>query len=80
MPESVRIFGKAFHLNKCVGEVTVLEREMLDRHNFVLYTDQQRVEEKLCKAEVAVPEHYVSRDLYNLPKTKKIFQSISQKN
>ena len=43
-------------------------------------TDQQRVEEKLCKAEVAVPEHYVSRDLYNLPKTKKIFQSISQKN
>ena len=33
LPESVRVFGKAFHFDKCVGEVTVLEGERIDYHN-----------------------------------------------
>ena len=58
LPESVRVFGKAFHFDKCVGEVTVLETERIDFHNST-FKAAKRVEEKLCKAEMADSAHYV---------------------
>ena len=58
LPESVRVFGKAFHFDKCVGEVTVLGTERIDFHNST-FKAAKRVEEKLCKAEMADSEHYV---------------------
>ena len=81
LPESVRVFGKAFHFDKCVGEVTVLETERIDSHNST-FESVKRVEEKLCKAEMADSEHTTSRsDLYNiLPEMKKSNESFSRNN
>ena len=80
LPESVRVFGKAFHFDKCVGEVTVLEAERIDFHNST-FEAVKRVEEKLCKAEMADSEHYIPfRSVHNLPKMKKSNESFSRNN